>query len=94
MIAVNHRRLAAEDREDALEDRLDYWTQLAWISAGAVPLLAWRRAARLSHADLAEMTGIAAPRIAAFELRAAQASPAEQALLATALGLSPGDLDD
>ncbi|SOC12854.1 helix-turn-helix domain-containing protein [Rhodobacter maris] len=90
MIAVNHRLELA----DELEDRPDYWTQLAWLSAGAVPLLAWRRAAGFSIADLAELSGIPAPLIAAFESRHARPSVTERARLARALGLSPGDLDD
>ncbi|PTV97173.1 helix-turn-helix protein [Rhodobacter aestuarii] len=72
----------------------DYWTQVAWLNAGASPLMAWRRAARFSVQDLAEISGISAQTITAAEARQQALSPAQMATLATALGLSPGDLED
>lgn len=72
----------------------DYWSQLAWLSAGASPLAAWRRAARLSPADLAAASGLDVETIAAIEARGHAPSLAEREALARALGLCAGDLED
>ena len=72
----------------------DFWTQLAWISAGASPLLAWRRAARLSVFDLSELSGVPMATITAIEARAHRPSRLELVALAATLGLGPGDLED
>ncbi|WP_406870688.1 helix-turn-helix transcriptional regulator [Thioclava sp. GXIMD2076] len=49
--------------------RPDYWTHLAWITAGATPLCAWRHAANLPTASLAEAIGISPARLARIEGR-------------------------
>lgn len=72
----------------------DYWSQLAWLTAGASPLAAWRRAARLSMADLAQASGIDVETIAAIEARGHLPGLAEREALARALGLCAGDLED
>ncbi|WP_223635207.1 helix-turn-helix domain-containing protein [Rhodobacter sp. TJ_12] len=72
----------------------DYWTQVAWLNAGASPLMAWRRAARFSVQDLAEISGVSAVTITAAEARRHPLSAEEISVLARALGLSPGDLED
>lgn len=82
-------------RETALEDDSpNYWTQLAWLSAGASPLMAWRRAAGCSAAELAALAGVSVEVVLAIEARTRAGSAAEIAALATALGLCPGDLED
>lgn len=86
--------LPALRREGAIPESPDYWTQLAWLTAGASPLLAWRRAARLSVVDLAQASGMDAEVIVAIEARGHRATQAELAALAGALGLCPGDLED
>ena len=72
----------------------DYWSQLAWLTAGASPLAAWRRAARLSVAGLAQASGIDVDTIAAIEARGHAPSLGEREALARALGLCAGDLED
>lgn len=72
----------------------DYWTQLAWITSGASPLAAWRHAARLSHRELGELSGIAAEELIALEARKRAPTAEEISNLAKALGLCPGDLED
>lgn len=81
-------------REAAMDEKPDYWTQLAWITAGASPLMAWRRAAGLSVAELARLSGIGAEVIVAIEARGHLASYEERCLLSQALCLGPGDLED
>lgn len=81
-------------REAAMDEKPDYWTQLAWISAGASPLMAWRRAAGLSVAELARLSGLDAGRIVAIEARGQPPSYEDRCLLSAALGLGPGDLED
>lgn len=86
--------LPASRREGAVPEAPDYWTQLAWLTAGASPLLAWRRAARLSVVDLAQASGIEPEVIVAIEARGYRATHSENERLAAALGLCPGDLED
>lgn len=82
-------------REKALEDDApNYWTQLAWLSAGASPLTAWRRAAGLSAGELAAAACMEIDAILAIEARKRSARPDELARLAQALGLGVGDLKD
>ena len=88
------RPLSMPRRERGVSETPDYWTQLAWLTAGASPLMAWRRAARLSVPDLAQASGIGAEVIVAIEARGHQATRAELESLAGALGLCPGDLED
>lgn len=86
--------MIAPDHRPGRAARPDYWAHLAWASAGAPPLLAWRRAARLSVIDLAEISGIPADVITAIESRHCAVSVSQCARLAAALGLSPADLED
>lgn len=81
--------------EQAPEDSgPNYWAQLAWLSAGASPLLAWRRAAGLSAGELAAAAGVELHALVAIEARKRAALPDELARLAATLGLGPGDLED
>ena len=81
-------------REEIRSQSQSFWTQLAWISAGASPLMAWRRAARMSVADLARESGVTPEIITAIEARRHSPSRLELVALAASLGLSVGDLQD
>ena len=81
-------------REEFHSQSQSFWTQLAWISAGASPLMAWRRAARMSVADLARDSGVAPETITAIEARRHSPSRLELVALAATLGIGVGDLQD
>ncbi|WP_444455162.1 helix-turn-helix transcriptional regulator [Rhodobacter capsulatus] len=81
-------------REEIRSQSQSFWTQLAWVSAGASPLMAWRRAARMSVADLARASGVTPEIITAIESRDHIPNRLELVALSTSLGLSVGDLED
>jgi DNA-binding XRE family transcriptional regulator len=93
MTAIPRPRGEAAWPEAAIPSQ-QFWTQIAWLNAGASPLMAWRRAARLSVADLAERSGVAPETITAIEARSHKPSRLELVALAATLGLGVGDLED
>jgi len=93
MNAISKLR-AAVPQDDTSTSSQKFWTQIAWINAGASPLMAWRRAARMSVGDLAQWSGVAAETITAIEAREHCPSRLELVALAATLGLGVGDLED
>ncbi|WP_339107844.1 helix-turn-helix transcriptional regulator [Thioclava sp. GXIMD4216] len=72
--------------------RPDYWVHLAWITAGATPLCAWRHAANLSTAGLADAVGISPEQLARIECRKEALGSDLRLRAAAALGVPEGDL--
>ncbi|WP_176715589.1 helix-turn-helix domain-containing protein [Thioclava sp. SK-1] len=72
----------------------DPWIHLAWITAGATPLKAWRHAADLTPQELATMAGISTALLTRLENRLQPMTVTQRLRFARLLGVSEGDLTE